>query len=104
MIVRSGKKRALDADVHAAAEIFKSLADPTRLRILLDLKAGERCVHELCAAMGASQTAMSHQLRTLRAARLVKAERQGREIFYSINDEHVMKLVDAALAHASEHA
>ena len=104
MTIRNIKKPDQQWHVQAVAGIFKSLADPTRLRILLWLKAGERCVHELCASMGMSQPAVSHQLRILRVARLVSSERKGREIFYSIKDEHVMKLVDAALAHASEHA
>ena len=106
MIQRSGRKRAVVDRVHAAtaAEMFKSLSDPTRLRILLSLKAGERCVHELCAATAVSQPAVSHALQRLRAARLVRARRDGREIFYSIQDEHVMSLVDSALAHAAEQA
>jgi ArsR family transcriptional regulator, lead/cadmium/zinc/bismuth-responsive transcriptional repressor len=104
MIVRSPKRRDDQWHVRAVAEIFKSLSDPTRLRILLRLASDEACVHELCAVLGMSQPAVSHQLRLLRVARLVRPQRKGREIFYSIQDEHVMSLVDAALAHASEHA
>src|SRR5262245_44195386 len=100
MIVRSAKRRN-EEEIRAAAEIFKSLSDPTRLRILLRLAAGEACVHELCAALAMSQPAVSHQLRLLRVGRMVQTRRKGREIFYSIQDEHVMKLVSAALAHAT---
>ena len=82
------------------AEIFKTLGDPTRLRILAALLGGERCVHELCARVGMSQTAVSHQLRILRSARLVKPRRAGREIFYSLDDAHVMVLVEEGLKHA----
>jgi ArsR family transcriptional regulator len=103
MLVRSAKRRD-EEEIRVAAEIFKSLSDPTRLRILWRLRAGEACVHELCAALAMSQPAVSHQLRLLRVGRMVQTRRKGREIFYSIQDEHVMKLVSAALAHATEHA
>jgi DNA-binding transcriptional ArsR family regulator len=86
----------------AAAETFKTLSDPTRLRILTTLAAGERCVHEICARLRMSQPAVSHQLRLLRVQRLVRARRAGREIFYSLLDEHVLSLVAAACSHATE--
>jgi len=82
------------------AEIFKLLGDPTRLRILSALVAGERCVHELCARLGMSQPAVSHQLRVLRTARLVRARRAGREIFYTLDDAHVTVLLEEGLKHA----
>jgi DNA-binding transcriptional ArsR family regulator len=59
-------------------------------------------VHELCARVQMSQTAVSHQLRTLRQARLVRGRRDGREIFYTLDDEHVLVLLSAALEHAGE--
>jgi ArsR family transcriptional regulator, lead/cadmium/zinc/bismuth-responsive transcriptional repressor len=101
MLTRSGKRKLRD-HTEAIAEIFKTLSDPTRLKILLRLAVGEACVHELCAALAMSQPAVSHQLRLLRVTRLVRTRRAGREIFYSLDDEHVMSLVDAALAHAGE--
>ena len=85
-----------------AAEMFKTLSDPTRLRILTALGEGESCVHELCARLQMSQPAISHQLRLLRVVRLVHPRRAGREIFYSLEDEHVMSLVAAACSHAAE--
>jgi ArsR family transcriptional regulator len=88
--------------VLAAAEIFKTLSDPTRLRILTSLGRGEACVHELCARLALSQTAVSHQLRLLRVGRLVRARQSGRERVYSLADEHVMSLVAAACSHALE--
>ena len=97
-----GRARKRFDDLFAVAEIFKTLSDPTRLRILARLAEGEACVHELCAALGMSQTAVSHQLRLLRVGRLVRPRRDGREIFYSLEDEHVMSLVAAARAHAGE--
>jgi DNA-binding transcriptional ArsR family regulator len=91
-----------EAQLYAAAETFKTLSDPTRLRILRALADGETCVHELCDQIGMSQPAVSHQLRLLRAHRLVSARRAGREIHYSLLDEHVWSLVAAACSHASE--
>ena len=91
-----------EAQLAEAAEMFKTLSDPTRLRILTALRDGENCVHELCARLAMSQTAISHQLRLLRVQRLVSARRAGREIFYSLADGHVLSLVAAACSHASE--
>ncbi len=87
------------------AEIFKTLSDPTRLRILSALAdAGPRelCVHQLCQRLGLQQSAASHQLRLLRVGRMVAARREGREIFYSLLDAHVPDLIRAARAHAEE--
>src|SRR5437867_777278 len=87
--------------VEELAEIFKTLADPTRLRLLAALAhEGEMCVHELCARVAMSQPAVSHQLRVLRTARLVRGRRAGREIFYAIDDDHVLTLVQEGLMHA----
>jgi DNA-binding transcriptional ArsR family regulator len=102
MIHRTGKRSSDERQVLAVAEIFKTLSDPTRLRILSRLAGGETCVHELCASLTMSQPAVSHQLRLLRVARLVRPRRAGREIFYSLDDGHVMSLVAAARAHATE--
>src|SRR5438105_2389708 len=97
------KTRPIDEDeLYAAAETFKTLSDPTRLRILRALSDGDTCVHELCDQLGMSQPAVSHQLRLMRAHRLVSARRAGREIYYSLLDEHVWSLVAAACLHASE--
>jgi ArsR family transcriptional regulator len=88
------------AELAAVAATFRTLSDPTRLRILSILGGAESCVHELCRSMGISQPAISHQLRLLRVARLVRARRVGREVFYALDDEHVMELVAQARSHA----
>lgn len=91
---------AASAQVEGLAEIFKLLADPTRLRILATLaEHGSLCVHELTAALGMQQSAVSHQLRLLRAARLVSGRRAGREIHYSLDDAHVLALLSEGLKH-----
>jgi ArsR family transcriptional regulator len=101
-MARAVPKRPDWPEIPAVAEIFKTLSDPTRLRILTVLGEREVCVHELCARLGMSQPAVSHQLRLLRVGHLVRTRRAGREIFYSLEDEHVMSLVAAAREHARE--
>ena|SRR5688572_8932672 len=91
---------AASAQVEGLAEIFKVLADPTRLRILTALaENGSLCVHELTTWLGMQQSAVSHQLRLLRGARLVRGQREGREIHYSIDDAHVLALLSEGLKH-----
>ena len=87
------------ADVSA---LFALLADPTRLRMLTALSAGELCVCDLAAATGINRTRVSHQLRILREGRLVRSRRDGRVIFYSLDDDHVHDLLAMGIAHAQE--
>ncbi len=87
------------ADVSA---LFALLADPTRLRLLAALAAGELCVCDLAVATGINRTRVSHQLRILREGRLVRSRRDGRVIFYSLDDDHVHDLLAMGIAHARE--
>lgn len=84
------------------AELFALLADPTRLRLLAALATGELCVCDLAAATGINRTTVSHQLRTLREGRLVRSRRDGRVIFYALDDDHVRDLMAMGIAHAGE--
>jgi ArsR family transcriptional regulator len=84
------------------AEIFDALGDPTRVRIIYALLKAELCVCDLSALLGASQSAISHQLRILRNLRLVKFRREGKIIFYSLDDNHIERLVSDGLAHVEE--
>lgn len=86
----------------AVAEIFGLLADPTRVRILDVLSQDERCVGDLAAVVGISESAMSHQLRLLRTARLVRVRRDGRQAFYALDDHHVIGLLRDARKHVDE--
>lgn len=79
--------------------LFAALGDPTRLRIVAALARQELCVCDLAAALGLSQSAISHQLRGLRALGLVRSRRDGRLVYYTLDDEHVVTLVDQALDH-----
>ena len=85
-----------------ATELLKALANPLRLAIVVELQQGPRCVHELVETLEASQPLVSQHLRVLRQARLVASERQGREIVYSLSDEHVAHIVGDAINHAEE--
>lgn len=91
-----------DARVDATVRLLKGFADPTRLRLLWLLRDGEQCVHVLVEALDVSQSAVSHQLRLLRDARLVVARRRGRHVFYRLADEHVRSLLDNAVSHGDE--
>ena len=88
--------------VDALAEVFKLLGDPTRVRILDALTHGERCVCDLASLVGLSESAVSHQLRLLRASRLVRVRRAGRLAFYSLDDHHVVGLLHDTRKHIQE--
>lgn len=84
------------------AQVFKLLGDPTRVRMLDALTHGERCVCDLAALVGLSESAVSHQLRLLRAARLVRVRRAGRLAYYSLDDHHVIGLLNDTRRHVEE--
>ena len=81
------------------ARTFKALSDPTRVRILSALSQGELCVHELAASLEMSQSAISHQLHTLRDMRLVRFRKEGRHVYYALDDEHIEVLFQCGLDH-----
>lgn len=85
--------------IQPMAEIFKVLSDPTRIRILSLLAHEEMCVSCIAAALDMTHSAISHQLRLLRATNLVKFTKDGKEVIYSLDDHHVLSLFDQALDH-----
>ena len=92
-----------DAAFQRAVEIFKALGDEARLRTLETLeRAGEVCVSELAASSGEGVSTVSHRLRLLRSAGLVRRRRAGKHVYYALADDHVARLVADALDHASE--
>lgn len=91
-----------DASFKACSDIFGAMSDPTRLRILSALACEELCVCDVAAVTGASQSAVSHQLRILRQLDLVAYERRGRRAVYRLADDHVRSLLDIGKAHADE--
>ena len=98
---RKTEDRAVAAETVRMAEFFKVLADPTRLSVITAILERELCVLEISALMGMSQSAVSHQLSLLRGAGLAKRRRDGRNIYYSLDDRHVERLIKAAFEHAS---
>jgi ArsR family transcriptional regulator, lead/cadmium/zinc/bismuth-responsive transcriptional repressor len=84
------------------AETFRVLSDPGRVRLISALlEAGDLCVCDLAAVTGLSQTACSHNLRLLRSSRLVRYRKQGRNVYYSLDDAHIRLLLDVGLQHVS---
>jgi ArsR family transcriptional regulator, lead/cadmium/zinc/bismuth-responsive transcriptional repressor len=101
--VRAGKARIpSDEDLEGMGFFFKVLGDPTRLRILHALLAGELCVCDVGEALDMSVSAVSHQLAVLKRARLVRHRRDGKVIYYTIDDEHVGSLLASTRRHLAE--
>jgi DNA-binding transcriptional ArsR family regulator len=88
-----------DEEIRGLSDIFRLLGEPTRLRILQALAGGEMCVYDLARGLEMSPSAISHQLRLLRALRLVRNRKQGREVYYAVDDEHVVHLMAEVLGH-----
>jgi ArsR family transcriptional regulator, lead/cadmium/zinc/bismuth-responsive transcriptional repressor len=86
----------------ALAGTFKVLGDTTRVRILDAISRSELCVHDIAVAVGQSESAVSHQLRLLRGARLVRARKDGRLVYYALDDHHIVKLFEQGLEHVQE--
>ena len=93
-----------EGDLDAARALFAALGDPTRLRLLAALQAGPLCTCDLAAVLGVTESAVSHQLRGLRALRLVESDRDGRVVYHRLDDDHVAALLDVAAEHVAEAA
>lgn len=98
--VKAAQPHLIDSPtaVHLA-HTFEALADPTRVRIVAALSHTDLCVGDLAALLGMTQSAISHQLRLMRAQRLVKARKEGRLAFYMLDDDHIHDLFHRGLAH-----
>ncbi len=91
------------ATLEKAVEILNAGADLTRLRILMGLSTTELCVCDLAVLTNVSESAVSHQLRDLKNANLVSSSKRGRMVYYRLNDDHVVQLLENAIDHALEH-
>jgi len=92
-----------DADtLQSLTDIFKSLSDPNRLKIVIALASCELCVCDLAAITGSSESAVSHQLRILRNLKIVRFRRDGKIVFYRLDDDHVETLINQSLEHVQE--
>lgn len=86
------------------SELFRVLADETRTRVLFLLSSRELCVGDLARELGMSLPAVSHHLRLLRMARLVRSRKEGKQVIYALDDEHVLTLIQTAREHYMEQA
>ncbi len=102
-VVESARgKLPADQDIATLAETFKTLGDPTRLRIVAALAGQELCVCDIAAVLGASQSAVSHSLRALRQLRLVRYRKAGKIAYYTLDDDHISTLLGEGLRHVRE--
>lgn len=91
-----------DEILYDLAEVFKVFGDTTRIKILYALFESEMCVCDIAALLGMNQSAISHQLRVLKQARLVKNRKDGKVVYYSLDDDHVKQIFKQGLVHINE--
>lgn len=91
-----------DEVLYELAELFRVFGDSTRIKILYALFESEKCVNDISNAVGISQSAVSHQLRVLRASKLVKFRREGKAMLYSLDDDHVRSMLELGMEHVEE--
>ena len=102
-VVQAVREKMPDEDeLYDLAEIFKVFGDSTRIRILFLLRESEMCVCDIAQLLSMNQSAISHQLRILKQAKLVKNRREGKSIFYSLADDHVFTILNQGLEHIEE--
>jgi len=102
-VVENVRKNILDEELlYNLSELFKIFGDNTRIKILCALFQAEMCVCDIAAVLGMSQSAVSHQLRILKQARLVKNRKDGKVVYYSLSDEHIKHIFDEGLIHVKE--
>ena len=89
-------------DFHELANLYKMFSDNTRVRILWALSCEQMCVCDLAVLLGMTKSAISHQLKSLRLTRLVRYDRQGKNVYYSLADEHVKDIFDKGFEHVRE--
>ena len=101
--VEKARKQMIDEDVVLdSAEIFKALSDPARIQILHALSISELCVCDLAKMLDMSVSAISHHLRILRSLRIVKFRKEGKVVFYSLDDVHISSLITSCVEHVME--
>lgn len=102
LVERVKKTIPQEETLYDLAELFKVFGDSTRIRILCVLFETEMCVCDIAALLNMSQSAISHQLRVLKSARLVKHRKEGKVVYYSLDDDHVKQIFDQGLIHIKE--
>lgn len=102
-VINNARQTIPDEEIlYDLAELFKVFGDSTRIKIICALFQDEMCVCDLACLLNMSQSAVSHQLRVLKAARLVKNRRDGKVVYYSLADEHVKRIFDQGFSHIIE--
>lgn len=102
-IVEEVKEKLPDSNrLSDLADLFKLFGDPTRISILWALSESEMCVCDLCALLKMKQPAISHQLKNLKLSRIVKTRREGKVIYYALDDDHIRRLLDLGMEHIME--
>ena len=98
--VGKAKTDMLDSEIiESLSKLFKVFGDPTRIKILWALNVHDLCVLDICEVLGMTKSAVSHQLSTLKEAKLVRARREGKEVYYSLDDEHVKEIFETGIIH-----
>ena len=102
VVEQMGEMMPSDECLYDVAELFKLFGDSTRIKILYVLFASEMCVCDIAQLLGMSQSAISHQLRALKQAKLVRYRREGKQVFYSLADGHVRTILGQGMEHVAE--
>ncbi len=95
------QKMPKEENLYNLAELFKVFGDTTRIKIIWALFESEMCVCDIAALLGMNSSAISHQLRVLKQARLVKYRKEGKMVFYSLDDDHIKRIFDQGMVHIS---
>ena len=96
------EQQPADEILYDLAELFKVFGDSTRIKILYSLFETELCVYDIARQLNLSQSSVSHQLRILKTSKLVKFRREGKSVFYSLDDEHVREIISMGMEHVEE--
>ncbi|MEA4848489.1 MAG: metalloregulator ArsR/SmtB family transcription factor [Clostridiaceae bacterium] len=102
IVIKARDSMPEEETLYDLAELFKVFGDTTRIKILCALFESEMCVCDIAALLSMNQSAISHQLRVLKQTRLVKYRKDGKVVYYSLDDEHIKRIFDQGLAHISE--
>ena len=102
IVEQVGKELPADESLYDLAELFKVFGDSTRIKILYALFEAEMCVCDIAQLLGLTQSAISHQLRVLKAAKLVKFRREGKTVYYALADQHVHRIINQGMEHVLE--
>lgn len=102
MVKKATKNMPCQEEIELLSDFFKVMGDSTRLRLLMALENGELCVSDLSNVSNMTRSAVSHQLKTLKNAKLIKSRRDGKTIYYSLDDEHIHSVLKVSLEHIQE--